>query len=456
MAATEEVNASSLDERDALLSFQLRGRLSEIDFGLIWQVMPSLGWKYVPSSGEYMAPTKPTEKNLGTAKAAMEKLDICALQCLQFRQNSKDQQQKSEVQPLSNLVDIRKDLLTAIFRKCKELEKPLPCFYFDNSDGEEEDSEGEEAKKMSRPKIKKDRSNNRDQSQVTASKSATANEPGTEAYFERKSKGKKQQPTTDIKITTGEASHEPSARRLKWPSPRDCVTSIRSGSDHQESQRQKVVDEYLDEFSLEWKFLLNTNHSLLLHGFGSKKHLLNKFASIELRPDGDVLTLNGYDPKINISQILDIVVQLFLNGVDPSPIPLIQLSGNSDFDNINHLAGLQTPRHLTSHIVQRALSISIALGMRHPKPIYLVIHNIDGVGLRSDDAQRALSTLVAYSSINDGSGKGQDEFQNDVHVVRLVASVDQVDAPLFLWDMETSNNFSWVSRSATVVHGCLI
>jgi origin recognition complex subunit 2 len=55
---------------------------------------------------------------------------------------------------------------------------------------------------------------------------------------------------------------------------------------------------------------------------------------------------------------------------------------------------------------------------------YLVVNNIDGVALRTPEAQATLADLAATG------------------VVRLVASVDHVNAPL-LWDKKLLARFNW-------------
>ena len=432
---------------DALLSFQLRGRLAEINFSHIWRVIEKskLGWKY--HSGKYIAPNK---TNLGTAKEAMTKMDTCALECLTFRNESKEHRMDDADAnaSLRELREIRKDLLTAIYKDCKANDSLLPCFYFDKDDGI---SEGvAEVDKETAGLSRKTRNPNKATKNSNSSSytSATSNEPGTDTYFSKKTHTKKNQKNgTGMLIADDEGSDAVARGRLKWPSPKNCsetVQVISKGDDVQpHSNKPNAETRYLNEYSSEWKFLMSTNHSLLLFGFGSKKKLLNDFASKELQPDGDILTLNGFDPEINISQILDVVVQLFLNGIDPSPIPKFQVSAE---EIVNDIGMLRTPHRLNTGIVQRAMSIGKALGARHPKPIYLVIHNIDGVGLRNSDSQRALSALVLSSNVVDES-KTIVKFE-DSRVVRIVASVDHVDAPLFLWDLETMHNFSWVSERA--------
>ena len=430
--------------------------------------MPNLGWKYSPN-GHYRAPNG---ANLGTAKEAMEQLDFCALEHLQFR-NDSHRARSTPIRtrtpiishPQNNrdgdaaslsfraLEKIRKALLTAIFYKCRDIGEPLPCFYFDEVDevSEEIESDGTGKKGGRRPvraASNRQGSTTSYKGRQTAndpSRSATANEKGTEEYLGAKKKKKKTTTTTmqKRKVNSGDG-------KLKWPSARDCVEAAKAVSRKHgpkvELGRERN-DQFLENHGAEWKFLLATNHSLLLHGVGSKKRLLEDFAASELKTHGDILTLNGYDPSINITQILDILVTLFLNGVEPSSVPTNQITPEVRECGIGLL---RTPNQLTSIIVRRSMAIAKALGERHPRPIYLVIHNIDGIGLRNEDAQRAVSVLALYSNVVDCPKREQGAVE-DKRVVRIVASSDHVDAPMLLWDLETINNFSWVSVALILV-----
>src|SRR5262249_50282882 len=68
-------------------------------------------------------------------------------------------------------------------------------------------------------------------------------------------------------------------------------------------------------------------------------------------------------------------------------------------------------------------------GRQVPK-LYLLIHNIDGPGLRSERAQSVLATLASCPNIH------------------VVASVDHIHAPL-LWDAVHMALFSWVWHDLT-------
>jgi hypothetical protein len=123
--------------------------------------------------------------------------------------------------------------------------------------------------------------------------------------------------------------------------------------------------------------------------------------------------------------ILDSIVIGFLNGKEPS------LSVGQQFLSGSH------------KLLKRAECIAKTLAAGK-NCLYIVLHNIDGVGLRNSLAQSSLAALVVHGTVNQ------------VRRIRLVASMDHVNAAVFLWDARTRASFSWVSitkRFLTV--GCL-
>ena len=96
-------------------------------------------------------------------------------------------------------------------------------------------------------------------------------------------------------------------------------------------------------------------------------------------------------------------------------------------------------------MVHRAALISRTLGAKRDNPIYILIHNIDGSALRNQDAQNALAALLVHSNVVNGVDSNEQNitFQNE-RLVRLAATVDHVDASVFLWNVDLLNKFSWV------------
>ncbi|CAJ1940254.1 unnamed protein product [Cylindrotheca closterium] len=198
----------------------------------------------------------------------------------------------------------------------------------------------------------------------------------------------------------------------------------------------EVVEESIAQTFDEWRFLLSTNQSLLLYGVGSKRSLLNKFISVQLQQDGDVIEINGFDYSVTIEGVLDLLVRLLLKNHEPR----LDLHDISLFKNNGGITnGLTYARQGDAVIVQRAIAIGKALSRRVVdtlKPIYLVVHSIDGVGLRNSTAQEALAALVYHSRT----------FEFGQNAVRLAASVDHINGPMMLWDPTLQATFQWARR----------
>ena len=133
---------------------------------------------------------------------------------------------------------------------------------------------------------------------------------------------------------------------------------------------------------------------VLTYGFGSKKSLLENFASTTLTNMG-VIVVNGYLPSVNLKQVLLALVGLWWTQAH------IGVKGS----------GREGPC--------ASLSMEDLISLLERKPpkdvekfICLVVNNIDGPGLRDAEAQQWLGRIAACSSI------------------RIVASLDHVNAPL--------------------------
>ena len=508
-------NRSSF-QSDKCASFQLRTHLTEVGFRKCWMIMATLGWKYDIKQGLYYTPFG---LNMGKSTECMRRLDYYALGGVTFRfdmvhecvanETNTDMDRKYEENQEKKLKQTRHELLAAIFTRfyagarCSDSHSDgikvnvgkIRAIKGKNHTSEKKLDCGE----------KSSTNNVREMQYSLPLPSATANEKGAEQFFDNKKLQKpkskiklyinpvkkgttktvndKPQPITSLgKRKADKDSFQPSETSVKkkmigqmeqWPSPKTCVKSLQDNMHgHNKSIESKpslvVLEESLSKQFTEWKFLQSTQHSFLLYGFGSKKSLLDKFTEEELRTAGDVLTFNGYDCEINIHTILDFMVQIFLYGVEPPPSMgtelsnvreriLFEVQGNSSFH--------QESNSSSSKVLGRAVAISKQLAKQHPRPIYLVVHSIDGINLQNQVAQEALANLVWNSQTlvdeeqsdlmekHSLSSVGNNDNQKHVtraipsRVIRLIASVDHVDASSSLWDSSTLNKFSWVSCS---------
>ncbi|KAK9802787.1 hypothetical protein WJX73_004528 [Symbiochloris irregularis] len=148
-----------------------------------------------------------------------------------------------------------------------------------------------------------------------------------------------------------------------------------------------------------WIYLLKRRFSLLLYGFGGKHALLDAFARRVLI-DGGVLTVNGQAPGLTVRQILTRCAAMLRH------------------TSLNHTRG---DPEVLMHQLQSA---------RAEPRLYVVLHHIDGPGLRTAEAQGLLAELSACPCIH------------------LVASMDAVNMPL-LWDRQASAQFNWAHFDVT-------
>ena len=110
------------------------------------------------------------------------------------------------------------------------------------------------------------------------------------------------------------------------------------------------------------------------------------------------MVVNGFFPALNIKQILNTVSDLIKEDDDDTQETYPNLSDHCD-----------------------AIVQTLA---RTQETLYLAVHNIDGLALRADKAQSALAQLAAASPS-----------------VRLVASIDHINAPL-LWSSDKMSKVS--------------
>lgn len=180
-----------------------------------------------------------------------------------------------------------------------------------------------------------------------------------------------------------------STNRIDLPSPRACAV-LREELPALEKLRKRHAASFRD-----WAFLLATGHSLLLYGFGSKRELLLDF-SATLREEGECLVVDGYDHRFDAALLLD--------AIHPTP---------------------------RSSLLEKAKSVA-ARYRSSPDPLFLLVHNIDR--LKTPLVQETLADLHHHSKSPEGRT-----------MIRIVASVDHVDASLSLWDAPTLHKFAWVS-----------
>lgn len=175
-----------------------------------------------------------------------------------------------------------------------------------------------------------------------------------------------------------------------------------------EKEIEALVNSYKNLYP-EWAFQLRHGFGLLMYGFGSKKALIEDFASTALT-EYSVVVINGYLQSINIKQVVAYLAELLWDQVKA----MRKGSVSKDQQPFNSRSMDDLLAYLGGSVVEDDDCV-----------VCVIVHNIDGPGLRDSDTQQYLARLAACSHI------------------RIVASIDHVNAPL-LWDKKmVHTQFNW-------------
>ena len=210
---------------------------------------------------------------------------------------------------------------------------------------------------------------------------------------------------------------------LVVPTQKECIVETEALYDHSniDSEYKRFEMQHTSKFR-QWSFLLATNQSVLLYGLGSKRSVLTSFGQ-DLSNEGDVLNLDGYNPAVDLSQFFYYLSLLFLDGEESR-------DANTGRDECDESA-----REPNKGLVKQAAYVAKHFASTRSRPLFILVHNIDGIGLRNRFSQDALATLTADSrKEKDGSP-----------MIRIVATVDNVNSGMVLWNTQTEHKFDWVS-----------
>lgn len=147
-----------------------------------------------------------------------------------------------------------------------------------------------------------------------------------------------------------------------------------------ESARKSIFQRLLLE--------LQEGFNVLCYGYGSKRVLLNDFATNSCSKAGHVVVANAFQPQFGLKQLLSCIENV--PGLDSLPLSSSSLENQA--------------RRIYEFFAQPSQK-------RH---LYLIIHNIDSPSLRLPKAQSCISLLALNPKIH------------------IVASIDHINAPL-LW-----------------------
>ncbi|KAK1263517.1 Origin recognition complex subunit 2 [Acorus gramineus] len=180
-----------------------------------------------------------------------------------------------------------------------------------------------------------------------------------------------------------------------------------------EKEITSLLNSYKDLYST-WLLELRFGFGLLMYGFGSKKILLEDFASSTLSDFG-VIVINGYLQSINLKQVVSTMAEVLWEQLKTK----------------RKISARNMPKVQQPFSSQSMEDLLLFLDGSHAKEIdcliCVIVHNIDGPGLRDCESQQNLARLASCTQ------------------VRMVASIDHVNAPL-MWDkkmVHTQFNWCW-------------
>ena len=390
-----------------------------------WKHLQAAGWSYLQTTVSYQAPPTPDGQPgrvFDTAKDVTDYLNAFALPPvytnLQWAASDKDHNDNDandDKEEHARGRALRRDVLQKCWERNPEVFDHAARGSDDKDKKDGASDHGGPSASSKRPR----RPRRATTTSTSTTDTVTAVEQGADLYLRRRrgggSKGKGAGKLTSVPTLS---------QRLSLA---DCQTFL-------ETQPMEAVEHieatYRGDFA-KWRFLLSTNHSLLFYGAGSKRVLLNSFAQEELYKEGESLVIDGTDKDVTMEGILDVLVQVCLGGQEPQELSAIPCPPNNVPVIGRHCPLKGAP------VVERAIMVGRGLAhaveeANHPvPPTFLVIHSLDAQ-LATPVAQEALSMLVINSTVANG-----------VAALRLVASVDHVDAPAFLWKPVTEANFAW-------------
>lgn len=488
MSLLEQDNNIKNDQKETQQCFkefieieELKFRFSGAPFHRYWRFMKKIGWTHNASKRCYQAPPlllntneetggkeeqeeEKEGKSFESSNAIFAFLDQYAIPEV----FSNLQSGASNTFENWNLADqnlarrLRRDILTEVYRSralssltvkenAQQLETPLTGKESQKTnDSTEEEEEADESPSSSTRRSTRSTTaavtatHKKSSFALAADTTVTALEKGTDLYLHRNTRGRVSKKKTSFHVNkinrndgddNNDDDDDSNNKPLYQPTLEECAKLVEN---YPIDNVEAIEAAYEPEFE-QWRFLLSTNHSLLFHGVGSKRQLLQNFAKLELRKEGYALMIDGFDPEVSISGILNLLVDLFLNKQEPSGLSAIPRDNGQDVPVIG-----RSNLWRAHAIVERAITIGRALALAvtqvhvpqdDAKPIFLVIHNLEGERLRKTLAQDALAALAVNSTVANG-----------VAVVRIVASVDHVNAPTLLWNsnVATAANFAWM------------
>ena len=182
---------------------------------------------------------------------------------------------------------------------------------------------------------------------------------------------------------------------------------MRKFEDSHQSEKAYLMKLHARSFP-QWKFEFSEGYGVCLHGYGSKRQLVTKFAEwlhTTAKPRPRIVIVNGYTPKLSIRNILATVGSAIV-GEDES----LKLTG--------------PPQEMLDIVISHLDRHSPAGGL------VIMVNSIDASSLRKGSVQSVLARLASHPSVS------------------LFATADTPTFPL-MWNSSMLDNFNFAFHDCT-------
>lgn len=181
--------------------------------------------------------------------------------------------------------------------------------------------------------------------------------------------------------------------KLKQTSVQELAEIMQNIPENHKEEREALFKKYCSQFN-RWESLLQADFNILLYGVGSKERVLKAFCEQMLRNELHVV-IYGFFPSLSLKQILCTITE----------------------DALEHDGKFTSIQDHCNYIKEYFSESN--------EKLFVVIHSIDGLALRSVKTQSVLSVLATIPSIH------------------FICSMDHINSPL-LWDQIMLSHFKWV------------
>ncbi|RLN86808.1 hypothetical protein BBJ28_00008088 [Nothophytophthora sp. Chile5] len=251
----------------------------------------------------------------------------------------------------------------------------------------------------------------------------------------RSKKRAKRSEEEELEETEPEEEGEEDDDKLHLPPHGEMLAALKEADECEETQRlrqRKQLEQVTRTHFPTWKSELLAGYNLLFYGVGSKLALLqvkdapNEFAVSHLS-DGLVVQLHGYLPIVSLRFLVAFIQEEVLEERRVRSALIWTIDDRLVvFRSCQVLKAAVKPNRT---LLQQCRDIAkVKPSERAMPPVYLMVHSIDGLSLRTPEAQTCLSWLAKASFI------------------AVVASMDHINGPS-IWKEEDSLRFEWLSQS---------